>query len=201
MSARGAMLVALVVAVTGLAVVPGAVRAGTVTVELDPARTRVEFVLPDVVGSVRGTFRLARGRLELDPATGAARGAIVVTAASGESGNRLRDREMHASVLESARYASIVFTPSRVRGTVAARGASHVEVDGELELHGARRPVTLVAALDVAGEHVGADVHFTLAYPQWGVRNPSLLFLHVGDTVEVHVTAEGRLTPPLAPAL
>jgi polyisoprenoid-binding protein YceI len=171
--------------------------AAPVSLELDPAQTRVEFTLAETFGSVRGTFRLKRGLVHFDPATGTASGVVVIDAASGDSGNRLRDREMHQAVLDSPTYAEITFAPTQVHGTVAPSGESRVEVAGTLDLHGARHPVTLVVLLKVAGERLTADARFVVPYVQWGLKNPSLFLLRVGDSVEVHVSAAGRFAPPL----
>src|SRR5579859_989914 len=77
--------------------------------QLDPAQTAVKFTLGDVLHTVHGTFRLKRGALQLDPASGKVSGEIVVDARSGESGSTMRDRKMHKEILESDRYPEISF--------------------------------------------------------------------------------------------
>src|SRR5450755_3884234 len=94
------------------------------TIELDPARTTVSFTLPDVLHTVHGTFKLKRGSLKFDSASGAASGEIVVDVASGDSGSGARDKRMHKEILESARYPEAVFTLDRVIGELAPRGKS-----------------------------------------------------------------------------
>ena len=81
--------------------------------QLDPAQTSVKFTLGDVLHTVRGTFRLKRGSLEFDPASGGISGEIVVDAKSGESGSGMRDRKMNKEILESDRYPEIAFHPDR----------------------------------------------------------------------------------------
>ena len=63
--------------------------------QLDPQHTTINFTLGDVLHTVRGTFQLKRGALQLDPASGKLNGEIVVDAKSGQSGNGMRDRKMH----------------------------------------------------------------------------------------------------------
>ena len=43
----------------------------------------------------------------------------------------------------------------------------------------------------------GLDVttHFSVPYVRWGMKNPSTLFLRVGDTVSIDVHAAGRIQP------
>src|ERR1019366_10560923 len=96
-------------------------------VTLDPAKSQVEFTLESTLHKVHGSFKLKSGTINYDTATGVARGAIVVDATSGNSGNRARDNKMHKDILESARYPEIVFIPEKVSGT-EAQGASRVEV-------------------------------------------------------------------------
>ena len=107
-------------ALAGLAMAPPAGRA--MVLQLDPAHTSVEFTLGDVLHTVHGTFKLKRGNIDFDPATGKIGGEVVVDAASGDSGSTARDRRMNQKILESARYSDIVFAPDRVEGTVSAGG-------------------------------------------------------------------------------
>src|SRR6476646_7260108 len=74
------------------------------SIELDPARTSIAFTLGDVLHTVHGTFKLKRGAVKFDSATGSASGEIVVDVASGNSGNSGRDKRMHKEILESVRY-------------------------------------------------------------------------------------------------
>src|SRR5579862_1345434 len=83
---------------------------------LDPVATHVKFILPDVLHTVHGEFTLKSGAIEFDPVTARASGAIVVDAASGESGSRGRDSRMHKNILESAMFPEITFVPDRVDG-------------------------------------------------------------------------------------
>jgi polyisoprenoid-binding protein YceI len=81
----------------------GIASAAEVTVELNPAQTRVGWTLGDVLHTVHGTFKLTRGTIRFDSETGNASGEIVVDAASGESGSGSRVGRMNKNVLESAR--------------------------------------------------------------------------------------------------
>src|SRR5438067_1613725 len=74
------------------------------TVLLTPENTNIEWTLSDPLHTVHGTFRLKRGSISFDTATGSASGEVVVDVTSGESGSGARDGRMHKSVLESAKY-------------------------------------------------------------------------------------------------
>ncbi len=163
------------------------------TFTLDPAQTKVNFTVDSTLHTVHGDFRLKRGSIRFDSATGQAGGELVVDAASGESGNSGRDRKMHKDILESPKYSDIVFTPQHIKGTVAAEGKSQVEIEGVLTMHGKSRPVTLPLQVQLQGSAGTADGSFTIKYQEWGLKSPNTFFLHVSDKVEIHVRAVGRM--------
>ncbi len=171
-------------------------RAQESTVQLDPSQTQVGFTLGDVLHTVHGMFKLKRGNIKFDPATGHASGLVVVDATSGDSGGHTRDRKMHKEILESAHYPEITFSLQHVQGQVAAQGDSQIQVLGVFNLHGTDHPLTLTVQVHVAGNQVTADMHFTIPYVSWGLKNPSTFILRVNDTVDINIHAEGRIQAP-----
>jgi polyisoprenoid-binding protein YceI len=169
------------------------VSAQNTALQLDPAQTSVKFTLGDVLHTVRGTFQLKHGALQLEPASGKISGEIVVDAKSGESGSSMRDRKMHKEVLESERYPEIAFRPDKVEGVVANQGKSSVKVHGMFNIHGVDREITVPAEVEISADHWTATVHFTVPYAKWGMKNPSTLFLRVNDSVEIDLVAAGNL--------
>ena len=170
------------------------VQAQQKTFTLDPAQTKVNFTVDSTLHTVHGDFRLKRGSIQFDSATGQASGEIVVDSASGESGSDGRDKKMHKDVLESPKYSDIVFTPQHVKGTVAAEGKSQIEVEGTLTMHGKSKPATLPLEVQLQGGAGTADGSFTVKYQEWGMKSPSTFILRVSDKVEIHVHATGRMT-------
>jgi polyisoprenoid-binding protein YceI len=160
--------------------------------QLDAAQTSVKFTLGDVLHTVRGTFKLKEGELQVE-ADGKVSGQIVVDAASGESGSGTRDRKMHKEILESSRYQDIIFRPDKIEGPVAASGKSSVMVHGIFNIHGVDHEITVPAQVETTSDHWAATVHFTVPYQKWGMKNPSTLFLRVSDTVEIDLLAAGPL--------
>ena len=162
--------------------------------QLDPSQTSVKFTLADVLHTVHGSFKLKRGALQFDPGSGKITGEIVVDAASGDTGNGMRDRKMNKEVLESARYSEIAFRPDRIDGAVASPGTSSVTVHGIFNIHGTDREISVPAQVDTSADHWTAIVHFTIPYEKWGMKNPSTLFLKVSDSVQIDLTAAGSVT-------
>lgn len=173
----------------------GPVRAQEMTVELDPAQTRIEFTLAATMHTVHGSFRLKHGTIHFDPSTGAASGVVVVDATSGHTDNNGRDRKMHREIIESQRYPEITFTPTKSSGKFERQGDSAVQVEGRFGIHGSEHSMTLIIPIQVKGNLVSGHTHVVVPYVAWGLKNPSTLFLHVSDTVEVDITAAGQLLP------
>jgi polyisoprenoid-binding protein YceI len=169
------------------------VSAQNTALQLDPAQTSVKFTLGDVLHTVRGTFQLKHGTLQFEPASGKISGEIVVDAKSGESGSGMRDRKMHKEVLESERYPEMAFRPDKIEGTVASQGKSSVKVHGVFNIHGVDHEITVPAEVEMTADHWTATVHFTVPYANWGMKNPSTLFLRVNDSVEIDLAAAGNL--------
>ena len=163
------------------------------TFTLDPAQTKVNFTVDSTLHTVHGDFRLKRGSIQFDNATGQAGGEIVVDAASGESGSDGRDKKMHKDILESPKYSDIVFTPQHIKGAVAAEGKSQIEVEGMLTIHGKTKPATMPLEVQLQGGGGTADGSFTVKYLEYGMKNPSTFILRVSDKVEIHVHAAGRM--------
>ena len=184
-------------AVTALLMVSSiAAAAQSLAFQLDPQYTAVNFTLGDALHTVRGTFRLKQGSLRLDPVSGKLAGEVVVDAKSGESGSGMRDRKMRREVLESQRYPEIVFRPNRVEGTVLPQGKSSVRVHGIFSIHGADHELSVPAEVDMSSDHWTATLHFAVPYANWGMKNPSNLFLKVNESVDIDLTTAGTVTRP-----
>jgi polyisoprenoid-binding protein YceI len=168
-------------------------------VNLDPAQTKVEFTLDTTLHTVHGTFQLKSGQIHFDTATGKASGTIVVDARSADTDNKSRDKRMHQEILESPKYAEIVFTPAQVRGSFDPQKASQVDVSGVMRVHGQDHDLTMTLAVQpAAAARLQCDTHFTIPYVKWGMKDASTFLLHANDTVEleIHATAEIKPEPP-----
>jgi len=162
----------------------------------NPSATKVEFTLAAMLHTVHGTMNLTSGQIRFDPVNGAASGEVIVDATGAETGNKSRDRRMHKEILQSARYPQIIFIARRLIGTIQPAGASQVQLSGIFELEGRQYPMTL--NINVSREAGNSLVHattmFVVPYVQWGVKNPSTLFLRVSDHLDMTIDATGELT-------
>lgn len=162
---------------------------GDTVFELVPAKTEIKWSLGGTLHTVHGTFRLKRGSIHFDPATGKAGGEIVVDATSGESGNGSRDKKMHKEVLESQRFPEVVFVPDRVEGSVAKQGESKIAAHGIFRIHGADHEMTLNFAVKAKDDGLEATTHISIPYVKWGMKNPSNFLLKVEEQVEMEIGA------------
>ena len=183
-----------VICLTIPAIVPG-LHAEEFYIDFDQEKTRINFVLTDVLHTVHGNFRLKHGQISFNPARGAVRGEIVVDAASGNSGSLSRDKRMTRDVLEAQRYPEIRFDPTDCVGSVALRGTSAAEVTGSFLIHGETHKLTIPMQIQLAQEEVVATGRLIVSYVQWGMKSPSNFLLKVNYKVEIYLTIVGRIRP------
>jgi polyisoprenoid-binding protein YceI len=164
------------------------------TLTIDPAASKVAFVLGATGHDVEGSFRVESGSLTFDDATGAMTGEIRVDAKSAKTGSGSRDKTMHGDVLESVKFPLFSFKAQRLEGHVAEAGTSSVKLHGVLSMHGAEHPFVMPASVEVNGARVSAKANFAVPFVEWGLHDPSLLFLRVEKSVAVTVTAAGTLS-------
>lgn len=184
-----------------LAIAAAPLRAQQLVLEFDPSQTQVEFSLGATFHTVHGGFSLKSGLIRLDPVTGKAGGQIIVDAASGASGNQGRDKRMHREILESQKFAEIVFLPDRVEGQIPPQGDFHVTVHGTFRLHGSDHETALDVQAQRNPDGITAAAHFAIPYVKWGIKNPSTFFLHVSDQVQIriHTVVRSSASPAAAP--
>jgi polyisoprenoid-binding protein YceI len=170
-----------------------------IALEVDPVQSKVRWTLESTVHTVHGSFTFKKRTLHLDTSTGKASGEIIVDAASGNSGNDGRDKKMHNEVLESGRYAEVIFRPDRVEGKIAPQGKFTVQVHGLLALHGSEHELTVPVQAEFAGDHWTGSAKFNVPFIDWGLKNPSNFFLKVNHAVEIELEMKGSLQRAATP--
>lgn len=169
-----------------------AISAQPIIIDLNPAKTNVEFILGDVLHTVHGTFKLKSGHIEVNPQTKGASGQVVVDATSGESGSGARDSRMTKNILEGDRYPEITFTPTAISGDVSTTPTS-VTVTGWFAIHGQRHQLSIPLQVTMPGGQAVVIGKFVVPYVAWGMKNPSTFFLHVTQEVTINITAVGSV--------
>ena len=154
----------------------------------------MEFRLGGALHNTHGKFQLKYGTIKADSATGDAEGSIVVDAASGESGDILRDHRMRAGVLETQAYPEITFDPQHIDGHLDDQDNFQAKLEGVLTLHGGRHQIAIETRGKLIDDDLVATAHFSIPYVEWGLKDPSLLFLTVAKDVDIDIAMSGHIT-------
>jgi polyisoprenoid-binding protein YceI len=168
-------------------------QAAELSIDVDPARSSVEFTLGASLHTVHGSFKVKRGSIRFSTDTSKASGEIVVDMTSGESGGGARDRRMHKEILESEHYPDAVFTLDRVTGQFVGEREVQVEVHGTLHIRGQDHEVTLPAKVNLRKGDLTATATFSMPFVKWGMKNPSTFVLRVNQNVDLNLTLAGAI--------
>lgn len=173
----------------------GQVSAGKWAVlKLDPARTSITFALTGWPHDTDGTFKLKRGVIRVDPVSGKMDGSIIVDAASGNSGEAIRDARMRSSILDASDFPDITFAPQQLISHGNPTGLFPVKVRGVMTLHGTRHKFTIDARVLRDANEVKILSDFVIPYVEWGLENPSILMFKVSKHVTLHVSSVAHLS-------
>ncbi len=161
---------------------------------IDAGQSAVHFSL---TGSheVNGTFHIASGDISFDRVTGQMNGKIIVSAASGDSGDKSRDKKMKNDQLRVKAFPDIVFAPASYTGQIPGSGSARIQVKGTFTLIGRPHEVTVPMTVQIDGGHCTATGSFVIPYVQWGVKDPSIFILKVAKQVKIDLTLTGQIGP------
>lgn len=162
--------------------------------KVDPASSEIHFALKASDGTVNGTFHLSSGDFTLDPGTGAMTGTITADAASGDSGNKKRDKNMTTNQMKAQTYSTVTFAPAKFSGQVKDSGDSNGQVDGSFTLIGQAHPISVPMNVHVEGDHFTATGTFVVPYVSWGMKDPSWFVMKVEKEVKVDLKLAGTIT-------
>jgi polyisoprenoid-binding protein YceI len=162
-----------------------------IALTLDPAQTKVHFMVDSTLHAVHGSLALKSGSLEFDPQTGKASGAIVVNAVTADTGNSSRDQRLHKEILETWKFAEATFRPSQIDGQVSLTAPSDFKVKGIITLHGTDHELVADVHSEFSGDHWKGTAKFDVPYTKWGIKDPSNFFLHVKPVVSVDLELAG----------
>ena len=160
-----------------------------------PSACDVAFALVGSGHEVKGTFHVQSGTIQFDRSSPKMSGLIVVSAASGDSGDKGRDKKMHADVLEAEHYADVTFAPQSYQGTIAPSGDSTIQVTGTFTLHGTPHDLTVPMQVRIEGSALNAKGKFVVPYVKWGLKDPSIFILKVAKDVQIDLALSGTLSP------
>jgi polyisoprenoid-binding protein YceI len=164
-----------------------------ISVDFDPATTKINWSLVGNVHTTHGTFQLKEGHAKIDPETGNASGELTVAAETGESGNGPRDKRMKKEILETDKYPEIRFKITKLEGNVSAVAPWTVRVFGQFSIHGASHEINIPMAVTMKDAEFTGTGKFVVPFVDWGMKDPSNFLFKVDKAVEVELVAAGRV--------
>lgn len=162
--------------------------------KVDPASSEIHFSVGASDGAVKGTFRVSSSEFTLDPASGAMTGTVSVDAASGDSGNKKRDKNMTNNQMKAQTYSTVTFAPAKYSGQVKDSGDSTGQVDGTFTLLGQAHPLSVPMNVHIEGDRFTATGNFVVPYVSWGMKDPSWFVMKVEKEVKVDLKLAGTIT-------
>ncbi len=163
------------------------------SMEFDPATTKINWSLVGNVHTTHGIFELKRGHVEVDEASGKAMGELIVEATTGNSNDGLRDKRMKKEILETDKYPEIWLAVQKVEGVDHLKGEGTVRVLGQFTIHGASHAVSIPMEVKINGDEFNGTGKFAIPFVDWGMKDPSNFLFKVNKTVEVELEAAGHV--------
>lgn len=165
------------------------------TFSINPSASSVAFGLVGTGHEVHGIFHVASGVIQFDRTAAKISGSIVVSAASGDSGDKGRDKKMRSDVLDVDHFADVTFQPRSYTGTLAVSGDSTIQVSGVFTLHGTPHDITVPMQVHMEGANVAVNGGFLVPYVKWGLKDPSIFILKVAKEVQIDLNLIGTVSP------
>lgn len=172
--------------------------ASAATYRIDPRHTQVWFTYSHHgYANLSGRLGEARGEIRYDAANPAA-SAITVELPMSSLSTGVPKLDTH---LASADFFEVdKFPTASFRSTkVTVRDASHLDVAGELTIHGVTRPATFAVTINKVGRHsmsnaemAGFDAVATIRRSEFGVAR---MIPAVPDEVQIRISTEAKVEP------
>lgn len=186
-----AALLALAVASAGAA--------AAATYRIDPRHTQVHFTyLHQGYAHLSGRFNQVEGALEFDPANPAAASIqLELPIASLSTGVPALDEHLRsADFFDAEKFPTASFRSTKV----SVRDATHLDLAGELTIHGVTRPALFAVTINRLGEHsvrktamAGFEATATIKRSEFGVDR---MLSGVPDEVQLRIAMETAVPKP-----
>ena len=162
---------------------------------IDPAASSVHYHLDHPMHHIDGESRQLEGKAVVkDDGTVLAMVRLPIT--SLRSGDANRDAHM-LEVLEIGKFPFVVFKGVARLGPGGALPGGPLAMQGEVEIHGVRRPVAVPLTVELeAGGAMRVRGGFQVSLEGHGIERPSLLFAKVDDACRVDLDLQLRREKP-----
>lgn len=175
--------------------------AGARAFKFDATGSKLGFTVTRPGEVVEGTAMQFSGIVRVDPAHPDRDGSVTleVDAATMVTGNRLRDRTMRNSHLETETYPKIRFESTAAKTTPEPLRPGEnrpVELEGRLVLHGVTRTVKIPVTLGYDGALLTADGKVSFTLSEFSIPIPKILWIVLDDKVTVNFHAVAKPDAP-----
>jgi polyisoprenoid-binding protein YceI len=178
-------LVAIAAGATAAAAAPYVIVAG--------APSHIEFQSKAPMETFTGKTDQVRGSIDIDPAAigDAISVQVEVEMASLDTGIALRNKHMMENHLHADRFPQAVFTGGTLTDVSSRElpvgGKVTGVIQGEMELHGVKKPLAARFELTRGAGHLRVVAHFVVTLSDFGIPRPQFLLMKLGETQVVVV--------------
>ena len=96
--------------------------------------------------------------------------------------------------MKAQTYPTVTFAPTKFSGQVKDSGDSTGQVEGTFTLLGQTHTITVPMTAHMDGDHFTATGSFVVPFVNWGVKDPSFMFLKVDKEVKIELKLAGTVT-------
>ena len=177
---------------------PGPAAPGVRTFAFDATGSKLGFTVTRPGEVVEGTATQFEGTVRLDPEHPNEGGGVTlkVDAATMVTGNRLRDRTMRNSHLETEKYPEIRFESAKATTAkpepLKPGETRGFEVEGKLNLHGVERTIKIPVMVGYDGALLTADGTAAFTLTEFSIPIPKFLWFVLDDKVTVNFHAVAK---------
>ncbi len=163
---------------------------GASTYAVDPGASVVKFHLHHKMHEVDGRTSQIEGKAILGD-DGKVMTMIRIPVASFDTADANRDSHMRET-LETSRFPYLVFKGVTSLAVPVAHGKPlDARLDGELDFHGVKRPLSVPAQIALTKDGASVSAKFPVDLDAHQIERPALLFIKVDQ--QVHLDAELKL--------
>jgi polyisoprenoid-binding protein YceI len=153
---------------------------------VDPAHSTLRYHVVHRLHTTDAETRSVEGRAAVK-ADGTVQAMVRASVASFRSGDANRDSHM-LETLEAGRFPMVTLRGLAHLGPGLQLPADRLPMEGEVELHGVRRPVHLELSIEQQADGaLRVRATFDVSLDGFGIERPSLLFVTIDDACHVDV--------------
>ena len=154
-----------------------------------PSAIKIRGRADDVGQIVTGTFKWEKNSIT---------GSAIMRLDTFSTGIEMRDKHMKEKYLETQKFPQSELTLTKLELPDSATGEKFelekIPFEGQLTLHGIKKPVMGLVDIKKKGEKAELDFDFKFPLSNFGIEVPTFMGIKVTDDVQVTVAVETQLS-------